>query len=220
MLRNFFIIYAFLVLALVSTMGLRGCKSERTPLELFPDMDRQPKLHPQGTNDFFKDGRSDRPRVPGTVPTIDTMGETYAHLVPPDQFHEDDYFATGRNAEGDFGSGFPIEVTFEAMQSGAQNYELFCTVCHGRTGDGNGVLKNARYGYATIASLLQNRLVEQPEGEMFNTITWGKNTMGPYGLKLRPEERWEVILYVRALQRASSATVEDVPAMHRGDLGL
>ena len=77
-----------------------------------------------------------------------------------------------------------------------------------------------RYGYPTIASLLQTRIMELPDGDIFNTITHGKNTMGPYGMKIRIEDRWKVVMYVRALQRASSATVEDVPAENKGELGL
>lgn len=220
MLRQFFIIYAFLLVLLVTALGFRGCKSDNRPLELFPDMDRQAKLHPQSPSDFFADGRADRPAVPGTVPTTDVMGETYTHLAPPNAFEEDSYFATGKLEDGSFGSGFPIDVTYANFDHGEELFNRFCAICHGRTGDGNGVLKDPRFGYGTIASLQQQRIMNLPEGEIFNTITWGKNTMSPYGAKLRPEERWQVILYVRGLQRAASGTVEDVPAQHRGDLGL
>jgi mono/diheme cytochrome c family protein len=222
MLRQFFILYFFLLVLVLTGMGLRGCKSDRLPVELFPDMDRQNRLHPQGTSSFFTDGRSDRPAVPGTVPTVDVLGETYSHLLPPNPFYEDGYFATGRPegaAEG-FGNGLPIPVTYESFDRGQELYDRFCTICHGRTGDGNGVLKDPRYGYGTISSLLQQRIMDQPDGEIYNTITWGKNTMMPYGSKLRPEERWQVVLYVRGLQRAASGTVEDVPTQHRGELGL
>lgn len=220
MLKKFFILYFFVVLLVVSGLGLRGCKSSRLPLELFPDMDHQAKFKAQSTSDFFADGRTDRPRVPGAVPTTTALEANYAHLSPPDAFMEDDYFASGKNDQGEFGSGFPIDLTNAALNAGETNFNLYCAICHGTTGDGNGVLKNPRYGYGTIASLLQQRIMDQPEGEIYNTITWGKNTMGAYGLKLRPEERWQVVLYVRALQRAASGSIEDVPVEHRGDLGL
>tara|TARA_B110000438_G_scaffold291882_2_gene329429 strand:+ start:1085 stop:1747 length:663 start_codon:yes stop_codon:yes gene_type:complete len=220
MLKNFFIIYFFVIVLVLSGLGLRGCKSSRRPLELFPDMDHQAKFGEQSTSDFFADGRTDRPRVPGAVPTTTVLEDTYAHLSPPDAFNEDDYFVSGKDDQGEFGSGFPIAITNAVMEAGEQNFNLYCAICHGTTGDGNGVLKNPRYGFATIASLLQQRIMDQPEGEIFNTITWGLNTMGAYGAKLRPEERWQVVLYVRALQRAASGSIEDVPAEHRGDLGL
>ena len=220
MLRLFFTIYFFALLLLVSALGFRGCKSRDLPLELFPDMDRQNKFLEQSTSGFFADGRTDRPRVPGTVPTETELTRTYAHLSPPHGFAEDDVWLTGKNDDGGFSSGFPIELTNLAMDEGERLYTINCAVCHGRTGDGNGVLKNPRYGFGTIVSLHQQRLLDMPEGEIFNTITYGKNTMGAYGKKLRPEERWQVVLYVRALQRAASAEVKDVPAEHRGDLGL
>lgn len=220
MLRQFFTIYAFLLLVIISVMGFRGCKSSRTPLELFPDMDRQPKRMGQAEFAFFADGRVDRPKVPGTVPASTEMGETYPHLEAPGAFEEDRYFASGRDESGEFGDGLPIDITNVAMSRGEDYYNRFCTVCHGLTGDGNGVMKDPRYGFATIASLLDQRIADQPDGEIFNTITWGRNTMGPYGAKLRPQERWEVVLYMRALQRAANATIEDVPAERRGELGL
>lgn len=220
MLKNFFIIYFFVVVLLVSGLGLRGCKSSRLPLELFPDMDHQAKFGEQSTTDFFADGRTDRPRVPGAVPTTTALEDTYAHLSPPNAFNEDDYFVSGKDETGAYADGLPIDLTNASMEAGEHHYNLYCAICHGATGDGNGVLKDPRYGYGTIASLLQQRIIDLPEGDLFNTITWGRNTMGAYGAKLRPEERWEVILYVRALQRAASGTIEDVPAEHRGDLGL
>lgn len=220
MLRQFFIIYFFLLVLLVTALGFRGCKSSRTPLELFPDMDRQNKLLEQSTSEFFADGRADRPKVPGTVPTVTEMEANYAQLTPPHAFQEDSYFATGKLEDGSFGDGLPIDASFASFDHGQELFNRFCAICHGRTGDGNGVMKNPRYGYGTIASLLQQRIMDLPDGEIFNTLTWGKNTMGSYGAKLRPEERWQVILYVRGLQRAASGTVEDVPTQHRGELGL
>lgn len=220
MLRQFFIIYFFLLVVLFTVLGFRGCKTEREPLILFPDMDNQNKYLEQGSNVFFPDNRNDRPHVPGAVPHVTRMGETYEHLLPPDRFIEDVYFGTGKDENGNFGSGFPIEVTAEAMHEGQKLFNMYCKICHGASGDGNGVMKNPRYGFPTIANLLQSRLIEMPEGEIFNTITYGKNTMGPYGAKLRPEERWKVILYLRALQRAGTASIDDVPAEHRGELGL
>lgn len=220
MLRQFFIIYFFLVVLLVTALGFRGCKSDNRPLELFPDMDRQNKYLEQTESGWFEDGRTDRPHVPGAVPHVTAMEENYPNLKPPFALIEDSYLGTGKLEDGSFGRGFPIEVTAEAMAEGQHLFNTFCKVCHGDSGNGEGVLKNPRYGFATIASLMQTRLREMPEGEIFNTITYGKNTMGSYGAKIRPEDRWKVILYVRALQRAGNATVEDVPLEHRAELGL
>jgi len=189
-------------------------------MEVFPDMDRQMRFSEQGSSGFFSDGRMDRPIVPGTVPYVTDEQETWTHLIPDNQFREDGYLATGKLEDGSFGDGIPVEVSFDAMKSGQDEYTIYCSMCHGASGNGKGVVAHEDYGFNTIASLLQTRLMELPDGEIFDTITNGKNTMGPYGARIRVEDRWKVVMYVRALQRAASATVEDVPAENRGDLGL
>lgn len=219
-MRTFFIIYFFLVLTVLTVFGLRGCQSTRPPLEVFPDMDRQNKVHPQARSKFYGDGRTDRPTVPGTVPFVTTVQETFPHLMPDSRFREDGYSATGRGPDGEFASGFPVEVNMVNMREGQRLFQTFCAICHGESGNGRGVIADARYGYPTIISLLQTRIVDQNDGEIFNTITHGKNTMGAYGAKIRVEDRWKVVMYVRALQRAANASVDDVPPEHRRELGL
>lgn len=219
-MRQFFVIYFFLLVTALTMFGFRGCKSTRPPLEMFPDMDRQNKFHAQAGNAFFGDGRTDRPRLPGTTPFITEKQEEYPHIAPDDRFREDAYIATGMKAEGEFGHGFPVEVNMVNLTEGQRIYNIFCTACHGESGNGAGVVADPRYGYPTIVSLLLSRIVEQPDGEIFNTITHGKNTMGAYGYKIRTEDRWKVVMYMRALQRAANATVEDVPQEHKRDLGL
>lgn len=219
-MKYFYTIYFFAVVATVSLLGFRGCTSERTPLEVFPDMDRQHKFRPQAESGFFADRRADRPQVPGSVPHITADQEAFPHTAPDNKFREDGYLATGKQQDGSFGAGFPVPVTHEAMARGQELFNIYCAICHGQTGDGKGVVANERYGYATIISLLQSRLATMPEGEIFNTITYGKNTMGPYGAKIRTEDRWKVILYLRALQRAANGTAADVPADKKGELGL
>lgn len=219
-MRQFFIIYFFLLALTVTVLGFRGCQSSKPPLEIFPDMDRQMRFAEQGKTGYFPDGRMDREPVAGTVPHVGGEQAVYGHLAPDNRFREDDYLATGKREDGSFGDGIPVEVSYQNMDFGREVYSIYCAICHGDSGDGKGVLAQERYGYPTIVSLLQTRLVEMPDGEIFNTITHGKNTMGPYGSKIRVEDRWKVILYVRALQRAGNAGVEDVPAENRGDLGL
>jgi mono/diheme cytochrome c family protein len=219
-MRQFFIIYFFLVALTLTVLGFRGCKSTRTPLEVFPDMDRQARFHEQGQTGFFADGRMDRPPVPGTVPFVTTEQATYGHLSPDNRFREDDYLVTGKLPDGAFGDGIPVPVSYEAMQHGRELYAIYCTICHGDSGNGKGVIAQERYGFATIISILQTRIMEQPDGEIYSTIAYGKNTMGAYGSKIRVEDRWKVVMYVRALQRAAAATIDDVPAERKGELGL
>lgn len=219
-MRQFFLIYAFLVVMGLTVFGFRGCQSTKPPLEVFPDMDRQTRFHEQGKTGFFNDDRMDREPVAGTVPFVTEEQDTYTHLSPDNRFRENDYLATGMLADGTFGDGIPVEVSYESMRAGQEIYTIYCAICHGDSANGKGVVAQERYGYPTIASLLQARIIDLPDGDIFNTITNGKNTMGPYGSKIRVEDRWKVVMYVRALQRAGTATVEDVPADKRGELGL
>ena len=82
--------------------------------------------------------------------------------------------------------------------------------------DGNGVVK--KLGLATVANLHDKRIVELPDGEIFNTITYGKNLMGAYGANVVVEDRWAIIAYLRALQLSQLGTVDDVPEPARAAL--
>jgi mono/diheme cytochrome c family protein len=203
--------YAYLVLALavvgtISIFGFRGSISTKPPLEVFPDMDRQPKYKPQAESPFFADGRADRPLPAGVV----SRGDLRA----------DDHLYQGKAGNGSWAAGFPASVAIDAklLERGKDRYAIFCLPCHGAIGDGNGITKS--YGMGATPTYHDDRLRTMTEGEIFNTITHGKATMGPYADKLSPEERWAVIAYVRALQRSQAGTVNDVPASHKSELGI
>lgn len=201
---------AFLCLLTVSIMGFRGEFATRPPIEVFPDMDRQAKYKPQASSKFFADGRADRAPVPGTVPHGRTTEGDPAFLKA------DDFLYAGKARSGDFAKGFPLEVTESFVRQGQGRFQIYCQPCHGALGDGNGITK--QYGMVATPTFHDKRLRDMTEGEIFNTITHGKNTMGSYGDKLSTEERWAVIAYVRALQRAAHASVDDVPQANRGEL--
>ena len=92
------------------------------------------------------------------------------------------------------------------LDRGRQRYEIFCSVCHDRTGNGNGIAK--AYGLVTIATLMDDRIKGQPDGQIFSTITNGKNTMGAYGSSIAVEDRWAIIAHIRALQASQSGKVQ------------
>jgi mono/diheme cytochrome c family protein len=203
--------YAYLVLALVvigtvSIFGFRGSITTKPPLEVFPDMDRQAKYKPQAESAFFADGRADRPLPAGVV----SRGDLRA----------DDHLYLGKAANGSFAAGFPASISIDAtlMERGKDRYAIFCLPCHGAIGDGNGITKS--YGMGSTPTYHDDRLRKMTEGEIFNTITHGKASMGAYADKLSAEERWAVIAYVRALQRAQTGTINDVPASHKSELGI
>src|SRR5436305_10222759 len=95
------------------------------------------------------------------------------------------------------------------MQRGKQHINITCSVCHGLTAAGNGIAK--QYGLSTVATLQDERIRKMADGEIFNTITNGKNTMMSYGGNVPVADRWAIIAYVRALQRSQNAAAADVP---------
>lgn len=219
-MRYAYFTLAFLVVLLVSVMGFRNMPATRPPIEVFPDMDHQPRYKPQAESAFFADGRADRPGIPGTVPYGRGVGGSDSGTVVQDPafLRADEIHYTGKNPDGSFVRGFPADVTVDGafLQRGHQRYEIYCAPCHGSLGDGNGITKS--YGMVATPTYHDDRLRNMADGEIFNTITHGKNTMFPYADKLNAEERWAVIAYVRALQRAHHASLDDVPLDQRGGL--
>jgi len=204
---------AFVVVLLLSVMGFRGSFSTRPPIEVFPDMDHQAKYKPQATSKFFADGRADRPIPAGAVPFGRSATQSDPAFLKADDFHYD-----GKLPDGTFGRGFPasMEITGAFIERGQNRYQIYCAPCHGTLGDGNGITKS--YGMLTTPTYHDDRLRGMAEGEIFNTITHGKNTMMSYADKLSPDDRWAVVAYVRALQRAAHGTINDVPTEQRGGL--
>ncbi len=227
MLRAFFLIFLLVGVALVSFLGFRGRKSAGAPIELFPDMVRQPKVRAQAPLGFFADGRGPRQPVTGTVPigyempnptmgspAADATGEAAMH--PRYGFTEGtDYYNTGRMGPN-WGTGFPMQVTPELLRRGQQRFNINCAVCHGLTAAGDGIVK--QYGLTTVVSLQDERIRKMADGEIFDTITHGKNTMMAYGPNVAVPDRWAIVAYVRALQRSQNATDADVPPEHRVEL--
>lgn len=223
MLKYFFLILAFVVLVVVSVAGFRGQKFSRPPIEIFPDMDRQPKVKAQDPSQFFADGRGARVPVAGTVPlgyampqhrpvdgSAGTPDGPYSKIVFS---AAPDYEQTGKMGD-QWGTGIPYEVDEGIMARGRERYAIFCAVCHGETGAGDGMAY--RFGLATVVSLHQDRLRTMSDGEIFNTITHGKNTMLGYGARIPVPDRWAIIAYLRALQLSQGgATINDVPPAER-----
>ncbi len=203
-MRYAYLVVFFLVVLAVGALGFRGSISTKPPLEVFPDMDRQSKYQPQGESAFFADGRADRPLPAGVV------AQGYLNADP--------ILAHGQTASGEFVRGFPQSLTIDGtfMARGRERYEIYCTPCHGTLADGRGIV--AQYGWGGPISLHDDRLRDMSEGEIFNTITHGKNTMFGYAEKLEISDRWAVIAYVRALQRSQNGRIEDVPASLKAEL--
>jgi hypothetical protein len=227
MLKYFFISTLLAMIALVALLGWRGKVSIRTPLEIFPDMVRQPKYDAQHTSTFFADSRAARNPVPGTVPIgynlpgrYFTNGASNSHDILRSNGFSDatDYYSTGRIGDS-YGDGFPVEVSAQLLQRGRERFTINCAICHGATGAANGIV--TQYNLVGVASFQDQRLRDMPDGQIFNTITRGKNKMGAYGSNIAVEDRWAIIAYIRALERSQGgATLRDVPENLRAELDI
>jgi mono/diheme cytochrome c family protein len=226
MLRGFLVIFLLCGIAILAVFGFRGQKSTAPPTEIFPDMVRQMKVRAQAPLGLFADGRGPRLPVVGTVPmgyempkpgkTESTAAEIGSWSHPHVGFSEGtDYYNTGKMGD-QWGTGMPVPVTRDLMERGQQRFNITCAMCHGATAAGNGITK--QYGLATVVTLQDERLRKMSDGEIFNTITNGKNTMMAYGANIIVADRWAIIAYLRALQRSQNATVADVPEDRRAEL--
>ena len=202
-MRYFLLIFALTTVVVLAVAGKRDSLSRRPPVEIFPDMDRQPKLRPQEPNSFFADGNASQLLPVGTVARGSAWQDTPAN--------------TGREpGKTNFVEAIPVAVNEQLLRRGAERYAISCVPCHGPQGDGNGVTK--KLGMAVVANLHDKRIIAMPDGELFSIITSGKNLMGAYGQNIVPADRWAIIAYVRALQLTKLGTTNDVPASARATL--
>jgi cytochrome c1 len=227
MLRGFLLLSLLLTIAVVAVFGFRGEKSTGSPIEVFPDMVRQMKVRAQAPSNFFADGRGPRLPVAGTVPIgyempkPETIATPSAALEVPKTrpwlafSTGTDYYDTGKMGDH-WGTGIPIEPTLQWMQRGRERFNITCAMCHGVNAAGNGVTK--QFGLNTVVTLQDDRIRKMSDGEIFNTITNGKNTMMAYGPNIMVADRWAIISYLRALQRSQNAALVDVPEEHRAEM--
>jgi mono/diheme cytochrome c family protein len=225
MLRAFLLIFLLAGIVIVAIFGFRGQHSTGSPIEVFPDMVRQPKVRAQAPLGFFADNRGPRMPVANTVPLgyeppmpqrnappeISPTGAAPGEELSRQRLGFSmgtDYYNTGKMGTN-WGTGLPVPLTAELMQRGQQRFNITCSVCHGVTAAGNGIAK--QYGLTTVVSLQDERIRAMADGEIFDTITHGKNTMMSYGGNVPVGDRWAIIAYLRALQRSQNATAADVP---------
>jgi mono/diheme cytochrome c family protein len=214
-MRYFLLGLLLVCLVVVSLAGLRGGRSRRTPIELFADMKRQPKLRPEAPNSFFADRLSSRLPVAGTVARSRAAKVDGREVYP----YEDVPYNTGRiPGTTNFIETLPVPVTAELLARGQERYTIHCAVCHGAAGDGKGIV--ARYQMVGMANFHDKRLVGLADGDLFNTISYGspQKLMSGYGTTIDVADRWAIIAYVRALQRSWLGTLDDVPESMRATL--
>jgi hypothetical protein len=216
-MRYFFLLFFVTCVSVLGILGFRGSHTRRTSLELFPDMVRQNKVRPETPSAFFPDEMSSRLVPAGTVPRNGPYvvnGEVLKIDGKPVFAYEDSPVNTGRiPGATNFVPVNPLPITRQLLERGEQRYQINCMPCHGPAGDGKGI--TSKYGMISMANFHDQRLIDMADGEIFNTITHGKNLMGAYGPNVTVEDRWAVIAYVRTLERSQLATEEDVPEPER-----
>jgi mono/diheme cytochrome c family protein len=160
-----------------------------------------PRLEPLQESSFFANGAASRVLV--------------ANTVARGQLREDEHLYTGR-VDGQPASEFPMPITAEVMARGQERFNIYCSLCHGRTGLGNGMI--VQRGFRQPPSYHEDRLVDAPPGYFFDVMTNGFGAMPDYASQVSVTDRWAIAAYVRALQLSRRATLDDVPAERRAEL--
>jgi mono/diheme cytochrome c family protein len=179
-------LFAVAILALLAV----GCRQ---------DMHDGPKYEPLEASALFPDGKSARDPVPGTV--------ARGQLV------EDAAFTTGLDAAGKPLTEVPVKVDLALLERGRERFDIYCSPCHGRLGNGRGMI--VRRGYKQPRSFHLERLRTAPVGYFFDVATNGFGQMPSYSFLVPPADRWAIAAYIRALQFSQSAHLADLPDADR-----
>ncbi len=185
-----------LMLIAVTLVSCRGQLSDKPPVHPQQNMYFQERFNAQQENPFFDDNRSMRPPVAGTV----ARGALRENI----ELYE------GIDEDGDFVDEFPVDVTRDLLYRGQDRYDIFCTMCHGGTGDGQGIIMTGQYGYVPAPSFHDARVRELPLGEIYSAIYNGVRTMPSYRSQIPVEDRWAIVAYVRALQQSQNIDEETI----------
>jgi mono/diheme cytochrome c family protein len=181
------------VFYLLSSLFLVGCRR---------DMFHQPSEKPLEQSEFFQDNSmASRPLVP--------------HTVSREHLDEDEAFYTGKIGTNLVAS-FPIQITRETLTRGRERFDIYCSPCHGRTGDGQGMIPQR--GFPAPPSYHIDRLRQAPVGHFFDVITRGYGIMYPHAARVAPADRWAIVAYIRVLQASQNAVIADVPTDARAQL--
>lgn len=226
-MKYFFLAFFLALLLVVVLAGPRGRHTPNRPLEFIPDMVRQSKVKPQSPSAFFADGVGPRRPIEGTAPMGFEIPRATAFSqatnASPGAEHPGyafgdapDYLNTGKMGDR-WGTGFPVEVTPALLERGRERFNINCAVCHGQTGSGNGV--TSKYGLSGIANYHDDKYLKYPDGRIFDVITNGYNTMLGYGANIAVSDRWAIVAYVRALQKAQNVRIGELLAPEAQALG-
>ncbi len=189
------------LMAVLATGCFRGRPFEDPPLYIKHGMENQPKYLPQGPSAFFVDGAAMRTPVPGTVARGELMDDTE--------------FYFGVTADGDTVKHVPIPITMKLLKRGRERYDIYCSPCHSRIGDGRGIV--VQYKFLPPPSFHDERLRKVSDGYIFSVISNGIRNMPSYRHQISVADRWAIVAYVRALQRSQNASIDDLPEEIRAE---
>ena len=181
-------LWSFLAAALI---GLTGC--DLVPLH----MRQQPYYRPLVESSLFENGMASRPIPANTIP----RGE-WGELMLNEALY------TGRE-NGEFVTTLPMPVTQAVLDRGQERYDIFCSPCHSRVGDGRGMI--VQRGFPPPPSFHTQRLRQEPDGYYYDVITNGFGKMYSYSSRIQPKDRWAIVAYVRALQLSQNFPIEALP---------
>jgi mono/diheme cytochrome c family protein len=189
------------------------------------DMYDQPRYDPLAASDFFDDGLSARPQIDGTIarghlnadmPLV--TGKESDQLVSkiPDGVWREIYDRDPRRFKQPFDQVQPAELRLALLERGHERFDIYCSVCHSRLGDGNGMV--VQRGFRKPPSFHIERLRNVPDGHFFDVVTRGIGAMPSYASRIMVVDRWAIVAYIRALQLSGNARIDDVPENERQQL--
>jgi mono/diheme cytochrome c family protein len=187
----------------VFIVGCRGYRSDKEPIHLNPNLDFQAKFKAQSF--------SEQP-VSGTVPWGNEQSFSSENRVQYDSFSS---INSGKKGV-EYLEKIPVSVTASLLKRGQERYDIYCSVCHDKAGSGNGMI--IKRGFVPPPHLSVDRIVSYSDGELFNIISDGIRNMPGYERQLSESDRWAVVSYVRALQKANHSTINDVPEQLRNQV--
>lgn len=181
---------------------MQGRPSEKPPIHINPNMDKQEKYKAQEASAYFANGSVNRMPVEGTVAV--------------NELHEDTRYYYGKDESGKFVAKSPLGYGMSALTRGQERYNIYCSPCHSKAGDGKGIV--VQRGFMPPPTFHQDRIRQMPDGQIFNVISNGFRNMPSYRHQIPVEDRWKIVAYVRALQKSQNASKEDIPQEKRNQI--
>ena len=202
--------FGIATLSLLFITSCRGKITEKEPIHLNPNMYFQSKITAQ-----------DKPL--GTPEGVVAYGRTADSSSPKrEQFlKEDKSYYFGKTDAGKYVRRAPVKINHDSLKRGQERFNIYCAVCHDKAGTGNGIIIQRNVGMPKPPDLgesLANKSEFQSDGRLFEVITEGIRNMPGYETQITPEDRWNIVLYLRALQSSRNATLKQIPVYYQNNL--